>query len=128
MVRRARPLPIAAAAFGWVFGLYALPLAHNVNHRNDHTHGPAPAEHVPPHEEGHPHAHPHAPEGKVPLDSDHGTGSVLHFAAAALSIRGGDLPQVGPRAFLPPPPSPRVAPSIPARIVLVRGPPVVDFL
>jgi hypothetical protein len=118
MVRRVRALPVSAAALAWLIGLYALPLAHNLDHRDDHTHGPEPAEH----------SHPHEPHDKVPLDSDHGSASVLHFAAAALQVCGIELPQIGPRALLPEPPSPRVAPSIPDRVVLVRGPPVIDFL
>jgi hypothetical protein len=121
---RIRPrIAAAAAALAWVLGLYALPLVHNLHHQDDHTHGPAGlAEHRHPHE--HPHSRGHG--GRVPLDSDHGSGSVLHFAAAAIGAKTFELPAAGPKIPLPPPPSPRKAPSTPARIVLARGPPGDD--
>jgi hypothetical protein len=127
MLRRARQLPVGAAVFAWLTGLYALPLAHNIQHRNDHSHGPSPAGHAHAHEEPHSHPHPRDTDDRVPLDSDHGTGSVLHFAAAAVESHRVELPQAGPRALLPAPPAPRVAASIPARIVFVRGPPLIDL-
>jgi hypothetical protein len=122
MTRSRGRLETSAAAFAWFVGLYALPFLHNLDHRNDHTHGPADVAHH--HHHGHEEEHSHP----VPLDSDHGTGSLLHFAAAAVGAPELELPQVGPLVPLPPHPCPRPAPSTPRRIVLVRGPPAVDFL
>jgi hypothetical protein len=110
----------AGAAFGWLLGLYVLPLLHNVGHRNDHVHGAevAPSAHSHPHE-----SVPEAPGGSLPIDTDHGSLSVLHFAAAALGAQAVDVPQPGLKAVLPAPSSPRDAPSTPRLAVLVRGPP-----
>jgi hypothetical protein len=114
-------LGAGTAAFAWFLGLYALPFVHNLDHRDDHSHGPVEvAEDHHGHEEENPHP--------LPLDSDHGAGSLLHFAAAAVEAPALELPQVGPRISLPLPPCPRPAPSTPIRTVLVRGPPVVDLL
>jgi hypothetical protein len=125
MTRTRGRLGASTGAFAWFLGLYALPLVHNLDHRDDHTHGPtAVADHYHDHEQDDEEEHSHP----VPLDSDHGTGSVLHFAAASLGALAVELPSIGPRIALPPPPGPLPAPSPPLKIVLVRGPPAVDSL
>jgi hypothetical protein len=102
-VRRGRAL---VALWLWGAALYVGPLLHNLDHRDDHTHGAGRAAHaVRTH--AHPHARPHAHDGDhgepgawhtdgLPpavreaahtprgSDPDHGLGSILHFAAAML--------------------------------------------
>jgi hypothetical protein len=119
----------AGAAFLWFFGLYALPLLHNIHHRADHTHGPLPH---PSHRHVHSgaavhhadHDRPgHEKDDREPIDSEHGAGSVLHFAVAALGGHAATLPEPGPiLAPLEPPPLVRAA-SIPEILLSVRGPP-----
>jgi len=117
----------------WLGGLYALPLAHNLDHRAaDHTHG-APGDshsHPHPHAEPHAHSHPHGhastpseePE-REPLDPDHGEGSLLHFAAVVVGSEPVVLPELSGTVV---PTRAEVVPSVtaPALLALLaRGPP-----
>jgi hypothetical protein len=59
----------------WLLAVHIQPLIHNVEHRNDHSHGP----------EAHHHDHDHDSEHDlpaVPISDEHGSGSTLHYAAA----------------------------------------------
>lgn len=106
--RRARGMFAAAGAFIWLNGLYVLPLAHNLDHRPDHTHAPTghshphqPSSHAHPHDADHDHEHVHdhepAPrkghEGE-PFDPDHGEGSLLHFAAVVVGAEPVVVPEL----------------------------------
>jgi hypothetical protein len=141
-VRRARAL---GSVLLWGLGLHVLPLLHNLEHRDDHTHGPGGPGgayrqgddrigHGHGHDYDRPHAHPAVPpsdtsELRLPgqdpggTDPDHGLGSVLHFAAA---IAGSDpmaTPGPGPTidAVLDDTRTP--APFRPLRLLPARGPP-----
>lgn len=79
----------------WLGGMAVLPLLHNVDHRNDHTH----TDSVHAHSHSATHEHPHdgasssSGHERQPLDPEHGEGSLLHFAAAAV----GETPALVPR-------------------------------
>jgi hypothetical protein len=77
--------------------LYALPLLHNLDHRADHTHANAAHSHSSASE----HVHPHPPasttpdpQGREPLDPEHGEGSLLHFAAVVVGEEPTVLPEL----------------------------------
>lgn len=131
---------VASAAAGlWFIGLNVLPLVHNLDHRNDHSHGPPAVTRVSrTHSHGGGAAHTHvaevtwhsypdlpSPAEPVPKerDHDHGKRSILHFAVAILGAEAQDVPEPGSSVIAVVLPASQPAPSVARSLPFARGPP-----
>ena len=135
-LRTGRKCAALGATLLWCLGLHLLPLAHNLDHRPDHSHGPGghahrPGRSVPPpdhspdrrhqeplhsHSHSHPHPHPHSHSRSHSHAHPHGQhDSRSHPAASAGERRppaaaAAEAPLPEARASTPPAPAEVPAP------------------